>query len=205
MAPYLYLAFWIYLEHIFFCLSLVLFHHCEYSTAISVACDVIYDSCTSHPLHPRLLRPLTLNWSPPRNCLVTWLVRRSSFSIVVHMICQGGYYCGEIRYELHLSSPDDARTSLCHCHSCKVCPSFLLSDDADLHWFYRSSLAQNSAWLRRSQRTLCGCCRAQPRSTSATTAPRPYIVSSVVRVAPEYLNTVYVDISSRAWVQQIIL
>ncbi|KAI0091420.1 Mss4-like protein [Irpex rosettiformis] len=35
------------------------------------------------------------------------------------MICQGGCYCGEIRYELHLGTPNEGRTSLCHCHSCK--------------------------------------------------------------------------------------
>ncbi|KAF2453624.1 DUF636 domain protein [Lineolata rhizophorae] len=31
----------------------------------------------------------------------------------------GSCYCGTIRYSLNLSSPDDARTSLCHCRSCK--------------------------------------------------------------------------------------
>lgn len=34
-------------------------------------------------------------------------------------VLQGGCYCGEVRYELDLSSPDDARTSLCHCNNCK--------------------------------------------------------------------------------------
>ncbi|KAI0339727.1 hypothetical protein BDW22DRAFT_1335764 [Trametopsis cervina] len=37
------------------------------------------------------------------------------------MIFSGGCYCGEVRYGLHLGSLDDARTSLCHCNSCKVC------------------------------------------------------------------------------------
>ena len=32
----------------------------------------------------------------------------------------GGCTCGRIRYELTLNSLDDARTTLCHCHSCKV-------------------------------------------------------------------------------------
>ena len=32
----------------------------------------------------------------------------------------GGCTCGRIRYELTLNSVDDARTTLCHCHSCKV-------------------------------------------------------------------------------------
>jgi len=31
----------------------------------------------------------------------------------------GGCFCNAIRYTLTLSSPDDARTTLCHCHSCK--------------------------------------------------------------------------------------
>lgn len=32
----------------------------------------------------------------------------------------GGCTCGRIRYELMLNSVEDARTTLCHCHSCKV-------------------------------------------------------------------------------------
>ncbi|KAK1141736.1 hypothetical protein N8T08_008834 [Aspergillus melleus] len=31
----------------------------------------------------------------------------------------GSCYCRKIEYELDLSSPDDARTSLCHCRNCK--------------------------------------------------------------------------------------
>ncbi|THV02159.1 DUF636 domain protein [Dendrothele bispora CBS 962.96] len=31
----------------------------------------------------------------------------------------GSCYCRQIEYELSLSSLDDARTSLCHCHNCK--------------------------------------------------------------------------------------
>ncbi|KAB8275962.1 Mss4-like protein [Aspergillus minisclerotigenes] len=31
----------------------------------------------------------------------------------------GSCYCRDIEYELSLASPDDARTSLCHCKSCK--------------------------------------------------------------------------------------
>ncbi|PGH15242.1 hypothetical protein AJ80_05595 [Polytolypa hystricis UAMH7299] len=30
----------------------------------------------------------------------------------------GSCYCRAIEYELQLSSPDDARTSLCHCRNC---------------------------------------------------------------------------------------
>lgn len=32
---------------------------------------------------------------------------------------KGGCYCGEIKYTIDVS-PDDARTSLCHCNNCKV-------------------------------------------------------------------------------------
>jgi len=35
------------------------------------------------------------------------------------MIYTGACYCKEIKYELDLASPDDARTSLCHCRNCK--------------------------------------------------------------------------------------
>lgn len=38
------------------------------------------------------------------------------------MIYTGSCYCCAITYELDLAFPDDARTSLCHCHSCKVKP-----------------------------------------------------------------------------------
>jgi len=35
------------------------------------------------------------------------------------MIYTGSCYCKEIKYEIDLASPDDARTSLCHCKNCK--------------------------------------------------------------------------------------
>ncbi|KAF3405462.1 hypothetical protein DPV78_002503 [Talaromyces pinophilus] len=31
----------------------------------------------------------------------------------------GSCYCKNIKYEVSLNSPDDARTSLCHCRNCK--------------------------------------------------------------------------------------
>ncbi|EED19819.1 DUF636 domain protein [Talaromyces stipitatus ATCC 10500] len=31
----------------------------------------------------------------------------------------GSCYCQNIKYEVTLNSPDDARTSLCHCRNCK--------------------------------------------------------------------------------------
>ncbi|KAH8803663.1 Mss4-like protein [Xylogone sp. PMI_703] len=31
----------------------------------------------------------------------------------------GSCYCHKVQYEIDLSSPDDARTSLCHCSNCK--------------------------------------------------------------------------------------
>lgn len=36
------------------------------------------------------------------------------------MIYTGACYCGQIKYELDLASPDDARTSICHCRNCQV-------------------------------------------------------------------------------------
>ena len=35
------------------------------------------------------------------------------------MIYNGGCYCGSIWYEINLPSPDEARTSLCHCRNCR--------------------------------------------------------------------------------------
>jgi len=35
------------------------------------------------------------------------------------MIYKGGCYCGNIRYELDLDVPDEARMSICHCKNCK--------------------------------------------------------------------------------------
>ena len=32
----------------------------------------------------------------------------------------GGCYCGNIRYELTLDSPDEARISICHCTNCRA-------------------------------------------------------------------------------------
>ncbi|KAI4229262.1 MAG: hypothetical protein L6R36_001010 [Xanthoria steineri] len=35
------------------------------------------------------------------------------------MVYKGACYCQEIKYEIDISSPDEARTSLCHCRNCK--------------------------------------------------------------------------------------
>ncbi|KAL8979911.1 MAG: hypothetical protein Q9205_004868 [Flavoplaca limonia] len=35
------------------------------------------------------------------------------------MVYKGYCYCKEIKYEIDISSPDEARTSLCHCKNCK--------------------------------------------------------------------------------------
>jgi len=35
----------------------------------------------------------------------------------VHL--KGRCVCNALQYSLHLDSPDDARTTLCHCHSCR--------------------------------------------------------------------------------------
>ncbi|KAL8750356.1 MAG: hypothetical protein Q9199_007124 [Rusavskia elegans] len=36
------------------------------------------------------------------------------------MVYKGACYCKAIKYEIDISSPDEARTSLCHCKNCKV-------------------------------------------------------------------------------------
>jgi hypothetical protein len=35
------------------------------------------------------------------------------------MIYPGGCFCEQVRYEINLKSPDDARMSICHCKNCK--------------------------------------------------------------------------------------
>jgi hypothetical protein len=48
----------------------------------------------------------------------------------------GSCYCREIKYEVTLSSPDEARTSLCHCKNCKVTspiPSPMLHSSPSVH------------------------------------------------------------------------
>jgi hypothetical protein len=37
----------------------------------------------------------------------------------IKIILTGTCFCGNLKYQLHLKSKDDARTSLCHCSSCK--------------------------------------------------------------------------------------
>lgn len=39
-------------------------------------------------------------------------------------VYSGSCFCRSIQYNLTLSSPDEARTSLCHCRNCKVGHSF---------------------------------------------------------------------------------
>lgn len=52
------------------------------------------------------------------------------------MIYTGGCYCGLIRYSFDVS-PDEARTSLCNCHNCKVRSALLHSFPASpLHTPY---------------------------------------------------------------------
>ncbi|KZT24638.1 hypothetical protein NEOLEDRAFT_1134670 [Neolentinus lepideus HHB14362 ss-1] len=50
------------------------------------------------------------------------------------MICNGGCYCGNIRYEINLTSPDEARTSICHCKNCKKFTGSEFSIATKLPW-----------------------------------------------------------------------
>ena len=62
----------------------------------------------------------TLAKLPAPNSLVTASNRTFSTSSAFAMpIYRGGCYCGELKYTIDVS-PDDARTSLCHCKNCKV-------------------------------------------------------------------------------------
>ncbi|KAL8756480.1 MAG: hypothetical protein Q9184_004488 [Pyrenodesmia sp. 2 TL-2023] len=35
------------------------------------------------------------------------------------MVYKGACYCKAVKYEIDIASPDEARTSLCHCKNCK--------------------------------------------------------------------------------------
>ena len=62
----------------------------------------------------------TLAKRPTSNSLVTASNRTFSTNSAFAMpIYKGGCYCGEVKYTIDVS-PDDARTSLCHCKNCKV-------------------------------------------------------------------------------------
>lgn len=64
-------------------------------------------------LLPRIQPLLLLPYEPARAAFATTGRRMAIYT--------GSCYCGEIKYELTLGSPDDGRTSLCHCRNCKVC------------------------------------------------------------------------------------
>ncbi|KAI4139960.1 MAG: hypothetical protein LQ341_004012 [Variospora aurantia] len=36
------------------------------------------------------------------------------------MVYKGACYCKAVKYEIDISSPEEARTSLCHCKNCKL-------------------------------------------------------------------------------------
>jgi Uncharacterized conserved protein len=62
-----------------------------------------------------LRRPLQ-----PHQVILSTTPLFSSFSAFKMPTYTGSCYCRAIEYELELSSPDEARTSLCHCRNCKV-------------------------------------------------------------------------------------
>lgn len=43
------------------------------------------------------------------------------------MVYKGACYCKAVKYEIDIASPDEARTSLCHCKNCKVDSPMVLS------------------------------------------------------------------------------
>ena len=65
----------------------------------------------------------------------------SAFAMPVY---NGGCYCGEVKYTIDVS-PDDARTSLCHCKNCKVCSHLhMLSESSNVKKPTRNSSARRS-------------------------------------------------------------
>lgn len=54
---------------------------------------------------------------------------------------RGSCFCRNIEYELQLDSPDDARTSLCHCRSCKV---LIFSSAGTVHAFLTILFSQKA-------------------------------------------------------------
>jgi hypothetical protein len=114
------------------------------------------------------------------------------------MICQGGCYCGEIRYELHLDSPDDARTSLCHCSSCKVVLRLAMSPKMSAkhwllhHYFYRNSLELHLVSQLKCRRMPFAWLEGIRRNTWAIMERQLCIASSAAHVARGFSSMGYV-------------
>lgn len=112
----------------------------------------------------------------------------------------GSCYCRNIQYNLTLSSPDDARTSLCHCHNCKVHafynPSSLYPKTKI--WLFicwrecllsRKRSAQITASHPKSPRTPYRSPRAHLKSMRPTMDPGWWFTaSSAITAAVSFLN-----------------
>lgn len=88
----------------------------------------------------------------------------------------GSCYCRDIEYELSLSSPDDARTSLCHCKSCKVrrhcnMPSLYMPIINATNTRNRKPSEQTTVLLRRSPKTLSESLKVPQRNMWPTMGP----------------------------------
>lgn len=62
----------------------------------------------------------------------------------------GSCFCRKIQYNLDLSSPDDARTSLCHCGNCKVSTTQSQPIQYITKNWNRKHSERTTAWLPRS-------------------------------------------------------
>lgn len=61
------------------------------------------------PTHPSDTKELSAQFNDT--------IARLSYNMLTH----GSRLGGAIKYEIDISLPDEARTSLCHCKNCKVC------------------------------------------------------------------------------------
>ncbi|KAK3169544.1 hypothetical protein OEA41_008928 [Lepraria neglecta] len=68
----------------------------------------------------RVLRPAAalVKLRTPKYIIQTSVRKFSESSAFAMPAYKGGCYCGELKYTVDIS-PDDARTSLCHCKNCK--------------------------------------------------------------------------------------
>jgi hypothetical protein len=112
------------------------------------------------------------------------------------MIHTGSCYCGEIKYEIDVASPDEARTSLCHCKNCKVTiiskPQITQCRSADYisRNYSAPLLASQSRFLEKLSRSSQA---SQPSILQITDPVSLSIGSFVVPVDQGFLNSEYGD------------
>lgn len=158
------------------------------SCGITISCRNTSIQSLNEQQMLKLLRPAAaLNKLQTPNHTVRASIRAFSTSRAFAMpVYKGGCYCGELKYTVDVS-PDDARTSLCHCKNCKVSslwPTICFS----LQWLTthnRNSSAQLSVSQQKFQcrlsRTLPT--RRSPLYMKPTMVAVPCCIESSVRHA----------------------